>query len=141
MVALLGGCTGKAAVSGSPSSLPDAGTPPASAFDECPMPGQADASSFLYTATCALPGDDAGSMTSCQQWSESEDGDWTSFLESCETANGAITTVPCPDAGLAGVCVLPAGCTSQTTVFQYGAIDAASARTSCIATPGAIFSP
>ncbi len=76
----------------------------------------------------------------CSQWSESADGDWTAFLESCLEDGGTITTVPCPDAGRSGTCTYPAGCTSQTTVLYYGSVEATAASVACQAGGGA-FTP
>ncbi len=148
--AVLLGCTGTTS-----TTVPavDSGNAPASAYAECGASGASgppDAPSIAYTATCALALDNglpqaggAGPAT-CEEWSESEDGDWTPFIASCLDAGGSITSAPCPDAGLLGACVLAPTCTDQTTVFYYETPDAAgtaSARSACGAIAGGTFSP
>ena len=136
---LLGGCASTAG-STAPS---DAGTTdaPASASATCDPAGPHDAASFTYTATCAFAPDDAGLPLTCQEWWESADGDWSPFIASCFDAGGTLTSIPCSEAGVNGVCALAADCTDQTTIFYYGAPDAASARSTCAISAGATFSP
>jgi hypothetical protein len=139
LASILGGCNGGGAAA---THASDAGSIPPSAYAECdPDAGQTDAATFAYTATCSGSGSDGGPPSSCSQWSESADGDWTPFLESCLAEGGTITSVPCPDAGLSGVCSLPPDCTTQTAAFYYGATQAAAGEAACAGTVGARFTP
>jgi hypothetical protein len=133
---VLGGCTTRSAAAPAPS---DGGNIPPSAYGQCDPAAAHDAAGFTYAASCSPPATEAGAAASCAQWSESADGDWTSFAESCITDGGAISTVPCPDAGVSGVCTYAATCTTQVTMFYYGAAAAAAAKPACVASPGASF--
>ncbi|HEY2515381.1 MAG TPA: hypothetical protein VGI39_31150 [Polyangiaceae bacterium] len=116
--------------------------PPPSAYAECdPASGAADASTFMQTASCVLPQDDAGQSTSCQDWWQGPDGDWSAFIDSCANANGTLGTAPCPTEGLVGTCTLPAECTHQTVVYSYAgdAGDAAALQATC--TDGGVWAP
>jgi hypothetical protein len=122
----------------------DAGAPP-SAYASCDPAAKHDAAAFTYTATCTPAATEAGPPSTCSEWSESADGDWTPFADSCAAGGGTISTVPCApaatDAGDEdGVCFLPAGCTTQTTLFYYGSAAVAAGRNGCTANGGA-FTP
>ena len=137
------GCT--AAAPPLPARDQDAGAPPPSAYASCDPAAKHDAAAFTYTATCTPAATEAGPPTACSEWSESPDGDWTPFADSCAAGGGTISTVPCApsatDAGEEdGVCFLPAGCTTQTTLFYYGAAAVAAGRDACAASGGA-FTP
>jgi hypothetical protein len=134
----MGGCSSHAAAS---PPVSDAGNIPPSAYGECDPSAAHDGAAFAYTATCATAASDGGAFATCAQWSESADGDWSPFLESCAADGGQVSTVPCPAAGVSGVCAYPAGCTTQTTVFFYGAAQAAAGKTTCATTAGASFTP
>lgn len=113
--------------------------PPPSAYAECdPANGPVDASGFMQTASCVLPRDDAGQMTSCQDWVQGPDGDWSAFIESCANANGTLGTAACPTDGLVGTCTLPAACTHQTIVYSYAG-DAGALQVQC--TDGGVWAP
>jgi hypothetical protein len=118
---------------------PDAGvgpTIPPTAYSECDGAAVEDASAFVKTASCTLPPDDAGTVTACEDWSMSPDGDWSSFILFCAGVKGVLRDTACPAAGLVGTCALPANCTNETTVSSYGGGGTTSLAASCAAAGG-----